>query len=474
MYSVDPTIFRNYDIRGIWGEDLAENTSYLIGRALATFYYKNNNKNPDVVVGMDNRKSSPVAMENLNRGLIEGGANVTEIGLSLTPIIHFLTCTEDFDLGIEVTASHNPNEYNGFRIDYKDAKPFYGDDVQQLRRLIMENEFVEGEGHLYKKELNKKYFDYLRKNVSLNEDRPIKVVVDCGSGTPSLFVNEVFSHFKSLEVVYEQCKSDSAHPNGVPDPANPKFKHELAVKVLKHEADIGVCFDNDADRVGFVDDAGQSWGLDKILMLVAAQHLETKPGGAIAFDVKSTSQLKKVVADLGGQPRMLRTGHPYFLDAMAKGVVLAGEFSGHMYFGDTYFGYDDGIYSSLRLIKLLSDTDLSFSTQMSRFPKMYHSDEIKIDCDDEQKMQIMNSISKIVAKLDKKYLEISLIDGVRIRVTDTGWFLIRMSNTTPHIKIRAEGIDYDEAKAMLAAAEELLDGYGLDLSKIRSSGIVVS
>ncbi len=443
-------IFRNYDIRGTYPDELNAYNAELIGQVLGTHIWKKGFNR--VVVGRDDRASSPELSDALIKGLMGAGCQVTDTGISITPAIHFFTSTQNYDLGVMVTASHNPKEFNGFRIDYRHAKQFYGDLVLMLRFMIEREEFVYGEGSLEKKDMNNYYIDYLSDKFKFKSD--LKVVIDCGCGATSIIAPKIFENI-GCTIIPVNCNYDSNFPYGVPDPESNVLMDELSEHVVKNKADVGFAYDTDGDRFGMVDEKGNSYRTDMTLLLFAEQILKKQPGRIICFDVKCSSLVETYIREMGGVPRIMRTGHPYFVNEVQGESVLGAEFSGHVYFNDDYFGYDDGVYASCRVMEILQKTKKPLSELMSKYPPRAATREIKVPCDDNDKFQVVNLV-KLYLINNVKYQKIIDIDGVRANITDTGWLLVRASNTTPNLSIRAEGIDEKEKEAMLEIVRNAL------------------
>jgi len=443
-------IFRNYDIRGTYPDELNYENSKLIGKVLGTHTWQRGfNK---VVVARDNRESSPELTKALIEGITSTGCNVTDIGISITPVIHFLTCTQNFDLGVVVTASHNPKQFNGFRIDYRNAKSMYGDLILMLRFMIEREEFLTGEGVVEEKDLSPYYVDYL--SDKFNFKSSLRVVVNCGSGAASEVAPKIFQNI-GCSVIPVNCAYDSNFPQGVPDPENSVFMDEIKEHVLKNKADVGFGYDTDGDRFGMVDEKGNSYDTDMILLLLSEHVLKKHPGRIVCYDVKCSSVLDDCIREMGGIPKIMRTGHPYFAEEVQTEAVLGAEFSGHVYFSDDYFGYDDGVYASCRVLEIIQKSGKSLSELMAAYPKKASTRELKVECPDSEKFKVIN-IVKIYLMSEVVYKKIIDIDGVRAEITDTGWFLIRASNTSPYLSIRAEGVDEEEKEKMLDIVRKAL------------------
>jgi phosphomannomutase/phosphoglucomutase len=451
------SIFRDYDIRGIYPSEINEEIANVIGKAVGTYVYEHGGRN--IVVGRDNRASSVFLTDSLIKGLLSTGINVTHLGITLTPVIHFLTCGSDYQAGVVVTASHNPKEFNGFRIDLQGAVQLYGNELKKLLTIIENKSYVEGKGEYKEKDLTQSYIEYLHSKFNFN--KKIKVVFDCGNGASSNLVPDLFCKF-NLEVIPTYCKFDSDFPHGIPDPENPLFTQELQRAVLDNKADVGIGFDTDGDRLGIVDDKGNSYSTDQLLMLFAQDVLKDNRGKKVIYDVKSTGVLSDFIKENHGIPKMIRTGHPYFV-GLQDNLLVGAEFSGHVYFYDKYFGYDDGVYAACRLLEILDKEKLPLSSLMKMLPKRVGSNEIKVPCPDKDKFDV---ITKILAKIrtNTDYTNIIDIDGVRANISETGWFLIRASNTNPYLSIRMEGISESELQVLKKHVSALLSDFHLNLS----------
>jgi len=451
---LNENIFKTYDIRGIVGKELDFQTAELIGKSLGTLLLRQNLKK--CVVGRDNRLSSLDLSRNFINGLLSTGCDVSDVGLSITPIIHFLTCTSNFDAGIIVTASHNPKEYNGFRIDYANAVSFYGKEIQKIRDLIIASTFASGVGKCKQENLAPEYQEYIKRKFKI--EKKLKVVVDCGNGTSSFFAPVALRNI-GCEVVDIYCRSDGNYPHGIPDPENREFMREVSRLVIENNADVGFAFDTDNDRFGVVDNRGVVYENDKLLLLFAKEALKGNSNKEIIYDVKSSGILEQEIEKFGGRPRMIRTGHPFFIKEMVEGALLGGEYSGHMFF------------QSCRLLTILDKSKKSLSDLMSVFPKMCHTSEVKIPCLDSEKEMIMAN----VVKESKRFKNISYIDGVRIKFSQTGWFLLRASNTSSYLSFRVEGRDQDEVSVLISEAYALLSSYKtLNLDVIKNAPVYIS
>jgi phosphomannomutase/phosphoglucomutase len=463
------SIFRTYDIRGIYPTELDEQTSEVLGKGFGSFFKTKQLKN--IVVGRDNRPSSPSLAKSFVEGLLASGCNVTYIDQTITPVIHFLTCTNSFDAGIMVTASHNPQEFNGLRPDYKHGLPLYGKDLQHIKELIEQKNLVTGEGILLEQDLNYLYIDYLAKLFS-HIDK-FNVMLDLGNGSASDIAPKLFKQLNQ-NITLNNANIAGGFDLGIPDPENPMMMDRLAHEMKNAYCDVGFAYDEDADRFGLVDSTGATYNSDKLLMLFAKFELREK-AGTVIFDVKSTQQLFNAIASFGGVPKMIKTGHPYFVQEMKHTAVLGGEFSGHFFFGNAYFGYDDGIYASLKILEIMSFYKRPLSNLLDEFPKTYHTTELKVDCSDETKFVILAKIAQVLEDIKFKYKSYIALDGIRVNITETGWFLIRASNTSPYISVRLEGETYEEACLLKERLFQMLAPFGFtDLGVITNAKIFYS
>jgi len=434
-------IFREYDIRGIYGEELDETTAYLIGKAYGTKLRELNKK--DTVVAYDNRLSSVVLEENLVKGLIETGINVKRLGLATTPMCYFAANYYGTNASMMITASHNPKEYNGFKFSYNGIHNAYGDSVKEIYQIIKKGEFAQGSGTVEDMDITIPYTHLLLDKIELG-DRPIKVVYDCGNGTTSVIADQIFANL-NVEAIPLFNISDGTFPNHHPDPCVYKNLTKLKEKVLETNADLGIGYDGDGDRVGFIDNLGNMIETDKF-MIIMWRYLYNKvePKKAL-FDVKCTKALEDELHKLNIIPIEYRTGNSYTRAATAEGnFPLGGELSGHVYFRDKFPGYDDGIYAGLRLIELLSHTDKPLNTLLDGINKYYSTEELKVKVDDEIKFKVIEKINQYC--LRKKYNFLT-IDGVKVKFED-GFALVRASNTGPNITMRFEATTESRLKEL--------------------------
>jgi phosphomannomutase / phosphoglucomutase len=451
---ISDNIFRAYDIRGTYPEELNEKNISSIAKALGTIFHKEGIKK--VVVGFDDRPSSLTLVNKFMNGFLNTGIDVINTGITVQPAIHYYTFMDGVDAGINVTASHNPGKFNGIKIDLKNAVPFYGRKLKELQRLAESGSFVKGKGSYIEEDLSPHYIKFIASKFKLKNK--MRVVVYCGNGATSHIYPKVLEQI-GADVVPLRCYLDSDFPAGMPNPESGNFYKELRAEVLETRAMLGVGFDGDGDRVGEVDEKGSSYKADEIFLLYVKDVLTRNPGATIAYDVKCSEIVPEYIKKLNGKPKMLRTGRSYFLEEMySDKVMLACELSGHVYFKDDFPGFDDGIYAACRLLKIMDDTGTKLSRLMDEFPKRTSTPELKIDCPDGKKFEIVNKVSNDIANLKNNW-KIDKTDGVRVKVSDTSWFLVRASNTSPYLSIRVEGQDKQEVEDMVKMVGEMVYKY---------------
>ena len=422
-------IFRAYDIRGITTRTLTADVVYWIGRAFAA--QAQSEQQTRVAVGRDGRHSSVELKDALVRGLTEGGADVLDIGEIPTPVLYFATHALDTGTGIMITGSHNPPEYNGLKMMIAGVT-LAEDRIQELRRRIEENRLTDGSGEVETVDMSDHYVDRILEDVVVAQ--PCKVVVDCGNGVAGNLAPRLLKEL-GCEVVPLYCEVDGDFPNHHPDPADPANLEDLITVVKAEKADLGLAFDGDGDRLGVVTGSGEIIWPDKLLMLFARDIVGRNPGADIIYDVKCSRHLNNLISEYGGRPIMWRTGHSHMKAKLKEtGALLAGEFSGHICFGERWFGFDDALYSAARLLEILGSEDKSADEIFSQFPITYSTPEIKIETTEKAKFEI---IEKLTAIADFGDGTVTNIDGVRVDFAD-GWGLVRASNTSPVLTLRFE------------------------------------
>jgi len=441
----DPAILRDYDIRGIVGGNLRIADAVALGMAFGSELVARGGR--DVVVGRDGRVSSPDLAAALVDGLTATGLDVLQIGCGPTPMLQFAVAELGADGGVMVTASHNPANHNGFKMTLR-GRPLFGPDIRALGRRAETGAFVSGEGSVASYDVLEAYVARLVRGVDLA--RPLNVVWDCGSGATGPVVRELVRGLPGRHTLLFDAV-DGAFPHHHPDPAVPENLAHLIDAVHAAGADVGFAFDGDGDRIGVVDDAGEIlWG-DRVLALLAEEVLARHPGGAVLGDVKASRVLFDRIRELGGAPVMTRTGHSLIRARMAElGAPLAGEMSGHIFFADGYYGFDDGLYAALRLLQALAARPGRLSDWHGALPRLWSTPEIRIPCGDDEKFGVADAIA---LALDAEGVAFDDTDGARVEIAG-GWWLVRASNTQAELVVRCEAETMEalgHAKAEVAA-----------------------
>jgi phosphomannomutase / phosphoglucomutase len=441
---INPSIFREYDIRGIVGKDLDEDIVRTLGRAIGTYFLGRGKR--EVAMGRDCRLSSPSFAEALAAGLLSTGCNVTDLGIIPTPVLYFCIFYKKLEAGVMITGSHNPPEHNGFKM-MAGEETLSGSDIQTIWGIIAEGKYAGGAGVRKSYDLVPEYGDYILRDVKLA--RKLKVVVDAGNGTGGVVAVPLFRKL-GCDVVELYCDMDGRFPNHHADPTLPEAMKDLTDKVLETGADLGIGYDGDADRIGVVDDKGKMiWG-DQLMVVFARDLLPSHPGAAVISEVKASKVLYDEIARLGGKPVMWKAGHSLIKKKIREEkALIAGEMSGHIFFVDRWFGFDDAIYSSARLLEILAKTDRKLSEILSDLPRTFTTPEIRVYASDEVKFRIVDEVRKELAKTHS----VIDIDGVRA-LFPKGWGLVRASNTQALLVLRFEG----ETEADLEAIQKEVRG----------------
>ncbi len=455
MNILDPTIFREYDIRGIYGKNITEDVYELIGKAFGTLILHNQGKT--VSVGRDCRISSTSLLNSLIKGITSTGVNVIDIELVTTPVLYYSLFTHAVDGGAMVTASHNPADYNGLKLCIG-KESLFGEGIQKVKQIAEKGIFPKGKGSIETKNILNGYTTYLINNTNLK--RPVKLAIDCGNGTVGLTAPKTLKKL-GCEVIELYTEPDGTFPNHHPDPTTEDNLKDLKKTVIDNGCELGVAFDGDGDRIGVVDDkANIIWG-DMLVLLFAKEILKDNPGAKIIADVKCSSRLFNTIKRYGGIPIMWKTGHSLIKNKMKEqNAILAGEMSGHIFFRDRYFGFDDALYACLRLLEIVSKSNKPLSSMFEDIPPAYSTPEIRIECPEDTKFKIVELVKE---KLKNKY-EIIDIDGVRIEFPD-GWGLIRASNTQPAIVLRFEAQTEKRLQEIRSLIEEELKKAHEELTK---------
>lgn len=457
MSKPNPHIFRQYDIRGVVGPDLTPEVAEGIGRAFATLARRRLGKeNPTLALGRDNRVSSESLAAGVRRGMVAAGANVVDVGLVPTPVHSFAVFHLGLDGGLQVTGSHNPPQYNGFKMTLEGGS-LYGGAIQEIRTSIETGDFANGEGSVEERDVLEEYVRYVSGKFRIG--RPIKVVADCGNGTGSIVAVDLLRALgENVEVVPLYCDSDPSFPNHHPDPVVDKNLVDLIAKVKETGADLGVAFDGDADRIGAIDDRGEIVRGDTLLLLYGLDLISRRgPGQKVVFDVKCSQVLPEVLEQAGGIPLMNATGHSLIKKRMKEEKsLLSGELSGHIMFGDDYYGYDDALYGACLLIDAVARRGRPLSEWIAEFPHFVSTPELRYPATEETKFDI-------VARATEHFRQghdVIDVDGARVLFGD-GWGLIRASNTEPVLVARYEARTPERLAEIRAEMEGWLEAEGV-------------
>ena len=443
---MNPNVFREYDVRGVVGTDLNEEFVFNLGRAIGT--YAAGFKIKKMTIGRDCRLSSDDYHNFLIQGLNSSGIEIIDIGLCATPMLYFSIRHLNVEGGVMITGSHNPPEFNGFKICIGNDT-IYGENIQKLRKIMESGQYLAGSASSSFQDITTAYQNYLFDNVKIA--RKIKVAVDAGNGVGGKFALPILQRY-GCEVIPIYCEPDGNFPNHFPDPTVEENLADLIKIVHDQKADLGIAFDGDADRLGVISDNGEIiWG-DKLLLLFAREILKQKPGSAIIGEVKCSQVLYDDIKKHSGRAIMWKAGHSLIKAKMKEEkAVLGGEMSGHLFFADRYFGYDDAIYAAIRLLEILSQTGQKMSELLSDVPRTFATPEIRMDCADDKKAQVVERIKKHF----KNNPGLIDIDGVRIPYED-GWALVRSSNTQPVIVLRFEASSASSLQRIRNEVEPLL------------------
>ncbi len=428
-HKFDSTILREYDIRGVVGQTLHPADARAIGRSFGTMVRRKGGKR--VALGYDGRLSSPELAAACVAGLIASGVDVVEIGVAATPMLYFAVWHLDTDGGIQITGSHNPPDFNGFKM-MMGKKSFFGADIQKLGEIAGKGDWEAGLGKVEKKNVLADYAQRLLKDVK--PGKKLKVAWDTGNGAVGVSIRAVVDKLPGTHYVLNE-KVDGTFPAHHPDPTVPKNLEQLIDTVRRHGCDLGIAFDGDGDRIGAIDGKGRIlWG-DQLLILWARDVLKDRPGATIIADVKASQALFDEIHRAGGTPLMWKTGHSLIKTKLAElNAPLAGEMSGHIFFADIFYGFDDALYCALRLLNVVAGAKESLAAMRDKLPQLVNTPELRFDCPDERKFKI---VEEVKARLKEAGAKLNDIDGVRVSTPD-GWWLLRASNTQPVLVARCE------------------------------------
>ncbi len=443
------SILRAYDIRGIIGETLNTEDAYSIGFKFSCYVREKNNISR-IVVGYDGRLSSKILNAELIRGLVDAGSHVTSIGLCPSPMLYYADKILRADGSIMITGSHNPSNYNGFKMMVH-GKSLYGNDILKLANYNAKGLIQKGIVKSFK--IDESYLMKITEDIKdIKSD--LKVVWDTGNGASGNILKKMLKLLPGKHILLNS-EIDGTFPSHHPDPTEEKNLKQLKKKVAISNADIGIAFDGDGDRIGIIDNKSSFVSGDKLLYIFASEVVKNSPGSTIISDVKASNIIFDEIKKMGGKPLMWKTGHSFIKEKMRQTkALLAGEMSGHMFFADKYYGYDDALYASIRLLKILSEKKIIHKL-LKPFSKLISTPEIKIFCNDDTKFEI---IKKCKADILKKYSDVNMIDGIRVN-TKKGWWLIRASNTQPALIVRCEAESKSSLSNLILDVKNLLDKY---------------
>ncbi|WP_150305859.1 phosphomannomutase/phosphoglucomutase [Pseudomonas saliphila] len=453
---VPAEIFRAYDIRGVVGQTLTEDNVYWIGRAIGSENLACGQS--QIAVGRDGRLSGPTLSEKLIRGLMDSGCHVIDLGMVPTPVVYFTTHTLDASSGVVLTGSHNPAEYNGLKIVI-DGQTLSEERIKALHTRIEQNDLSAGDGTREQRDLLPTYQQRIVEDVALA--RPLKVVVDCGNGVAGVIAQSLLEEL-GCTVIPLFCTVDGKFPNHHPDPSKMENVADLIAAVRQHKADIGIAFDGDADRLGVVTSDGELIHPDRLLMLMAEDVVVRNPGADVVFDVKCTRRLPALISKLGGRPVMWKSGHSLIKAKMKEvGALLGGEMSGHIFFQERWYGFDDGLYSACRLLEILSvqPDNLTSAELMARYPTGLSTPELNVRVGEQRKFEI---IQALLEQADWGQGKLTALDGLRVDYPH-GWGLVRASNTTPMLTLRFEADKQEDLELVQQLFRDQLAAVAPDL-----------
>lgn len=450
---MNPVIFREYDVRGVVGEHYDEEFAYNLGRSYASLHFSIlQKKSATIAVGQDARLSSPKLVEALSKGVKDSGFNVRRLGLVTSPMTYFATFFyKEIDGGIMVTGSHNPPEYNGFKISIGKST-IYGEDIQKLYKIIKDGNFISGTGTVEEFDIFPDYVERYKKE--FGDLSGVNVVLDCGNGAAGIVVRKLYEACGvKPTILFEQ--PDGAFPNHHPDPTVEKNLKDLKQEVLSQKAAVGIGFDGDADRIGVVDESGRMILGDELMVLISRSVLNDHPRANIVGDVKCSHRLYDDVKKHGGNPVMWKTGHSLIKQKIKdENAPFGGELSGHIFFNDRNYGYDDAPYAGLRVVEILKKSGKSFSELISDLPPAHFTPEIRIDTTEEKKHLIVETIKNKF--LSTPNAQVITIDGIRVQFNDS-WFLARASNTQPVVVLRFEATTPERLQVLKDEIEAIVN-----------------
>lgn len=460
MHIPDASLFRAYDVRGIVGENLSADDFTAIGHAFGSMVAEHAQcRTPLIVLMRDGRLSSPALADAMCEGLLRAGAHVLDGGLGPTPMCYFTAHHLQADASVMVTGSHNPPTHNGAKFTYE-GKPFYGSELAGLRKRLEDNQLMHSRGVREEVKMIDEYADCLTRTLGTTGAlETLSIAWDAGNGAAGVVVDELLKDIPGHHVAL-YLEPDGTFPNHHPDPSDIDTLKPLQDAVLRNKCAFGVAFDGDGDRLGAVDDLGRLISPDHLLMLFSLDLLARHPGATVLADVKTSDLFFDFVKKRGGNPVMGKTGHAHFkADMPTLGAKFGGEASGHLFFADEYYGYDDALYAAMRLARIAAESEQKLSSLIDVLPHLHVSQELRIPCPDDKKFDV---IAHIATELSQSGAQVNMLDGVRVSTPD-GWWLLRASNTQAALVARAEGQTEEGTRRLLATLQYLLNAQGVDI-----------
>jgi len=451
---VNSEIFRAYDIRGIVDEALTEEGIFQIGKAIGSYIRAEGRTS--ILTARDGRISGPRLLDQFQKGVISSGCNVVDIGEVPTPLLYFSSFKTNISDGVMLTGSHNPKNYNGLKVVIN-KKSMTSEKIKKIKSMIEEESFLHGVGQVTSLDIKEDYLEELREKIKINSK--MKVCLDCGNGVGGMIAPKAFK-LLGLDVIELYTEVDGNFPNHHPDPSNPKNLEDLQKKVVETNSDLGIALDGDGDRVGLIDNKGNIIFPDIYMMLLAEDLLRKNSKGSIVFDVKCSTNLEKIIKNFNGTPVMSRTGHSYIKSKIIEtNALLGGEMSGHIFFNDDWYGFDDAIYSALRMIEILSKTESTSYEVFSSYPKHFSTPEINLKVPEEKKFKIIDELKTLINSSGYELID---IDGIRLE-NENSWGLVRASNTSPNLVLRFEGRTQSDLLEIKNYFKEILSKIEIDL-----------
>ena len=451
---VNSEIFRAYDIRGIVDEALTEEGIFHIGKAIGSHILAEGRTS--ILTARDGRISGPRLLDQFQKGVMSSGCDVVDLGEVPTPLLYFSTFKTNISDGVMLTGSHNPKNYNGLKIVIN-KKSMTSEKIKKIKLMIEDERFKNGLGQITSLDIKDDYLKELKEKININSK--MKVCLDCGNGVGGVIAPQAFK-LLGLEVIELYSEVNGNFPNHHPDPSNPKNLEDLQKKVLDTNSDLGIALDGDGDRVGLIDNKGNIIFPDLYMMLLAEDLLRRNSKGSIVFDVKCSTNLEKIIKNFNGTPIMSRTGHSYIKSKIIEtNALLGGEMSGHIFFNDEWYGFDDAIYSALRMIEVLSKTKLTSHEVFSSYPKHFSTPEINLKVPEQDKFKIIDEFKTLIKSSAYELID---IDGVRLE-NENSWGLVRASNTSPNLVLRFEGKTENDLLEIKNYFKEILSKIEIDL-----------